>query len=139
MTAAGRVLGEVEEKCSLECEWSGAQRALGPGGLELGGQPEPQAILSPIVQRVDDLGERLRRRIVDEVIHFLRRWRQADQVEVEPANQRAAIGLGVEFLSALAGRGASARTVLRIAGSISGTPLFCTPTTSTPRSRGPPA
>ena len=53
----------------------------------------PLAVVRRREQPVDQLLVRVRGRVVDEGLDLVRRRRQADQVEVQPADQRAPVGL----------------------------------------------
>ena len=56
----------------------------------------PLAVARVGEERVHKLLVGARRAVVDEGEHFLGRWRQADEIEAEAADQRAAVGLGRE-------------------------------------------
>src|SRR5438477_11953251 len=45
-------------------------------------------------QAVDDLLQRVRRAVSREIVHFLNRWRQADQIKVNTAKNSRPIGPG---------------------------------------------
>jgi hypothetical protein len=60
--------------------------------------PRPAlAILRAYQELVDHSRDRAGRSIFDERAHFIGRWRQTDQVEIEPPNQSPAVGFAARF------------------------------------------
>ena len=71
-------------------------------------EPVPRPALAIVRTRQDTLDKlviSIRRRIRDELIHLGRRWRQAEHVEINSADQRAPIGdgIGVQVLGVKSG------------------------------------
>ena len=68
-----------------------------PAGVGVTGHVQPVtapalAIMGRGEQAIDQPGEGVGRCVTDEMVHFLRRWRQAEQIERGSANQCAASG-----------------------------------------------